>query len=285
MKKIRRESTIIVNSNKSFKTKTRLMQIGVCLVILLILSLYHFKVYSANKAFAEDVTNFYRMNEQTIFSIDKIYFYSSAGAEKNEDKRPVWNLNISQYTDIAIYINNRADSKEKLTSENSIKSLKISDIKFNGFEKGEQGLYYKNINDFAKYEIIDQNKINDTLEYDIKNDGDLDYSKPEIYADLSNPITLEFLNKDVKQNDILSDTSMDVTYNGELLRKSETLLSTISGSVSFKITLINRYNQKFETNLYFEIPLRDDETGKSIYDGKYVKLQQGTNLYKFFRVK
>lgn len=45
----------------------------------------------------------------------------------------------------------------------------------------------------------EDNVIQDKLEYKVLNDGDMDYSKPQIYADASNPIILEYANRNIKE--------------------------------------------------------------------------------------
>ena len=83
----------------------------------------------------------------------------------------------------------------------------------------------------------------------------------------------------------MSDISSDVIYDGSLLRKCGVVLSDISSYVSFNINIVNNYNQKFVANVYIEIPLEDTVTGDSIYNGRFVKKIEGTNLIKFFRIK
>ena len=209
--------------------------------------------------------------------------YSSADATSNEEKRAIWNLNVHQFTDIAIYINNRAD--EKLDYENSIKEMYIDNIRYANLESGNASLSFKNVADFGKMTYSDDNVIQDKLEYKVLNDGDMDYSKPQIYADASNPIILEYANRNIKENSILSDISTDLTFDGTLLRKTGVILSTIKCTLSFDITIVNYYNQEFVANVYIDIPLEDTDTGKTIYDGKFVKKLENTNLIKFFRVK
>ena len=117
------------------------------------------------------------------------------------------------------------------------------------------------------------------------NDGDVDYSKPQIYADASNPISLEYINSDIKKNQILSDISSDVTYDGSLLRRGSVVISDISSHISFNINIVNNYNQKFVANVYIDIPLEDTVTGDTIYNGKFVKKIESENYIKFFRIK
>ena len=274
------------------------------MIILIVILSYIISTIRINQKFADDVNEFYKLNSKTIFSIDKMYMYSSANAIENKETRPVWNLNLYQYTDIAIYINNR--SKDKLDYENSIKEIYIDNIKYGEVKKGEQSLFFKDVREFGKsifsdveleegvenintneYVVknVENKKIKDKLEYQVLNDGDADYSKSQIYADCSNPITLEYVNNNIKTNEILSDITSDVKYDGNLLRKCGVILSDIECTITFNITIINFYNQKFVANVYVEIPLEDTITGETIYDGKFVKRLENTNLIRFFRVE
>lgn len=287
-----KKNVVVIDGNKSEKMRTKSV-VAIVLIALAVFLLYNMVlIYVINEKFANEVSEFYKFNANTIFSIDKIYLYSSAGATENAEKRAIWNLNLYQYTDIAIYINNKSD--EKLTNENSIKELYIDNIKYGNVQYGTPLLYYKNINEFGKCIIkVDEDSennestqsISDKLSYTIVNDGELDYSKPEIYADCSSPITLEYVNKDIKKNQIISDIGQSLTYNGSLLRQSSIILSTIENYVSFTLQLTNQYDQKFIANIYLDIPLENTITGETIYDGSYTKIIEKDNYIKFYRTK
>ena len=60
-----------------------------------------------------------------IFSVNKIIVYSSANATDSEATKS--RLNISQFSDIAIFINN--NSNNIFTKENTIKELYLDNIK------------------------------------------------------------------------------------------------------------------------------------------------------------
>ena len=281
----------ILRRRKKISSKSKLMILLVILVLLICEIINIIQIRLINKSFAEEINEFYTLNSKTVFSIDKIYMYSSANAISNNVTRPIWDLDIYQYTDIAIYINNNKD-KNDLSYENSIKSLYIDNIKINDLKLGEASLYYKNIMNFGKsiYEENDnnvetakQNKISDRIDFSIINDGDADYSEKEIYSDCTNPITLEYIN-DIKKNQVISDIKNDLTYNGALLRKSGIILSDIECGISFRINLVNNYNQKFIANVYLQVPLEDTITGENIYSGKFVKEINESNYIKFFRV-
>ena len=288
--KRKNKNTIVLSRKKKMNTKTKLI-LCILLIIFLIFSIRNIVMCQvANTNLAELADSFYMSNAKTVFSIDKIILYSSANAIKNEVTRPVWDLNVYQYTDIAIYINNHSD--DELDSENAIKTLYIDNIKLNGVKKGEQSLYFKNAPDFGKSiystvekkEDADSNKIGDKLEFSVLNDGDINYEKSQIYADCSSPITLEYVNN-IVNNKIISDIENDVKYDGSILKRSGIVLSDIKSLISFRINLTNNYNQKYMANVYIEIPLEDSVTGDNIYSGKFEKKIEEENYSKFYRLK
>ena len=258
--------------------------ITIALIILCVVTITNIiNIYVINKKFSENIDQIARLNSKTVFSIDRIYLYSSADASSNETTKPVWDLNILQFTDIALYINNR--SEEGVTYENTIKEITIDNIKFNNLQTGTPNLYYKNVNDFAKLTNLEENKINDSIEFDIVNSGDIDYSKPTLYSNCQNPITLEYVNSEMEEDTIISDISTPLVYDGSLLKKAGILLSQMKCTLSFTITIINNYNQKFVATVYIDIPLEDSMNNTSIYDGKIVKNIENTHLVKFVRVE
>ena len=258
--------------------------ITIALAVLCIVTIVNIiSIYKVNSEFSSYIDDLSRLNSKTVFSIDRIYLYSSADATSNETVKPVWDLNVSQFTDIAIYINNRAENG--VNYENTIKELNISNVKFNNLQSGTPSLYYKNVNDFAKLTNLDENKINDSLSFNIVNSGDADYTKPVIYSNCQNPITLEYVNTNIEENTIISDISTPLTYDGSLLKKAGILLSQMECTISFTITIVNNYNQKFVATVYIDIPLEDSMSDTSIYDGKLIKNIENTNLVKFVRVE
>lgn len=304
---MRNKTTVIVNGDEKYKIKRKIFISVVLLIILILMLHFTISVKLMNKKLDDERSNIYKLNSKTVFSIDKITFYSSASAIENAEKRAVWNINPYQFTDIAIYINNKKD--EYFDYENTIKEMYIDNVKFTSPELGFPSLYYKNINDFGKsiyttaeakltneetseekslqtkiFEKSDEYKITDKLNFKVLNDGELDYSKSETYTDCSHPITLEYVNN-IKENHIISDINSDITFNGTLLRKSGVILSEIEASVSFRITLINNYDQEFIANVYFEIPFEDTITGDTIYNGSFTKTIERKNMFKFLRTK
>ena len=236
---MKKKSLIIdEKTRKRNKFITKLIITIALLVVCIVTIVYIIGIYKANEEFSNYVDGLTRLNSKTVFSIDRIYLYSSADATSNETTKPVWDLNLFQFTDIALYINNR--SEEGVTYENTIKELTIDNVKFNDLQSGTPSLYYKNVNDFAKLTNLEENKINNSLEFKVVNSGEADYSEPTIYSNCQNPITLEYVNTNMEENTIISDISTPLTYDGSLLRKGGILISQMECTLSFTITIINK---------------------------------------------
>lgn len=232
--------------------------------------------------FEESVEKVAQLNATTIFSLDKILIFSSAHATHNVvNNKAVWDINVSQFSDIAIYLNNHGSNP--LTYENTIQSLYIDNIQYRKIpEVGTPTLLYKNVNQFGKYELVDNNIISQSLNYKIVAQ-DINYETPQLYLDGSSPICLSFVNKDIKTNHILADTSTPLTYDGTLLKRCNIPLNSIATTLSFDIHIINALNQHFKCNVNLEIPLKDENT--SIYNGSYTKEWNQLSMYSFYRLK
>lgn len=146
---------------------------------------------------------------------------------------------------------------------------------------GEPKLYFKSINNFSKSDILDENIINDKLEFNITSDDETNLDMPTLYNNLANPITLSYVNSNIKTDYTLTDTSSPITYDGSLLKKCNIILNSISCNLSFDILVTNNLNQEFKCTVYIDIPLENEE--KTIYDGN-ILLKKDTN-FKFYRYK
>ena len=186
--------------------------------------------------------------------------------------------NLYTYTDIALFINNNSDT---YTMENTLKSLKIENIKINNLPKiGTPNLYYKDLNKFANSEFLDENKINSMLDFTIISDDTADFSTPVLYNNCANPIVLSLVNQNIKTDYTITDTSIPITYDGTLLTRCNVNIQDIACSLSFDIYIVNNNNEKFKTTVYLEIPYSDSES--SILDGS-ITVFKDTNFifYKY----
>lgn len=222
--------------------------------------------------------------ESNIFQIDSIFLYSSANAINNsESKENKWNLNIYQYTDISIKINNMV-SYDELTNKNTVKKIYIDNFSYpSPPSKGNPVFYYKDPSNFGIANVNDEYLINDSIEYSIKtNNEDMDFTKPIFYTDCSNPLTLSYVNRDISPNYIIENNNSTITFDGNLLRDSSILLSSIASTVSFTIHIINYLDEEFTCEVAFDIPLKDDNI--DIYSGSYTKELTKLNSSKFYKI-
>lgn len=250
----------------------------VLFIIVFFLTYLLFYKYVLKRNFESDILSFANKNQNTVFKVDKITFFSSCDAKgKNAAASNYTIENLYQYTDMALFISGSQDEK---TLENTFKEVYIDNINFTKTPGvGEPKLYYKNINNFAKSDINDDNEIHDKLNFNITSDDNADLNTPTLYNNLANPIVLSYVNSNIKTDYTITDTSSPITYDGSLLKKCNILSNSISCSISFDIFITNNLNQKFKCTVFLDIPLESEN--KSIYDGS-ITLKKDCN-YIFYR--
>ncbi len=142
-------------------------------------------------------------------------------------------------------------------------------------------MYYKNINNFAKSDIIENNIITDKLEFEVTSEDEANLDNPVLYNNLANPIVLSYVNENIKSDYTLTNTSTPITYDGSLLKKCNILLNTLKCKISFDIFIVNNLDQEFKSSVYIDIPLENGD--KTLYDGN-ITLKKDTNFI-FYRYK
>lgn len=257
-------------------------------ILIILFFLYYnliFSVSFARNAFANNSIKIAEENEETVFSIQKILLYSSADAIDASENESLKDLNISQYTDIAVYIDNMGSDTE-LTDENTVKQLYIDNINIsNGKDIGKKYLSYKNPLEFGKFKLLDE-PSNDKIDFNIINTNSEnesnDYSNPTFFTDCSNPISLGYMNKDLFTHYAVSGNANTVSFNGKILKEANIDLNDINYTLSFRINIINNLNQKFIYTLSLDVNLNDNNGG--IYKGYIYKGKNTSGIeYKFFK--
>ena len=220
-------------------------------------------------------------NDKTVFEVNKIVFFSNCDAKNKTSSSTNFTIeNLYQYTDIAIFINN--NSTEEKTLKNTFKKVYINNIKFNEMPKlGEPKLYFKGLNQFATSNLPEGNEISDSLDFTITSENEANLDTPTLYNNLANPITLSYINQNVKADYTLTDTSIPITYDGSLLKRCNIDLNSIACNISFDIYITNYLDEEFKTTVFINIPLNDGE--KSIYDGS-IKVTNNSS-FVFYRYK
>ena len=265
--------------------KKNIKQIIFILIFIMLLFLLVFLTqifYSPfmNKVILEDYIIDLSENHVTdTFSIDKIVLFSSCNSSSIVNSNNTTTINnLLQYTDIAIFINNL--SSNEYTLENTLKSVSIKDFSFNTVPTtGTPKLYYKSLTDFATSNIVDDNLITSDLQFEISSENEIDYNKPILFNNCANPITLSYVNSNIKNDYTISNENNLIAYDGSLLKKCNVLLKDISCSLSFTIFIENNLGEHFKCPVYIDIPLANDDT--SIYDGSYTYTYNPN--YHFYR--
>lgn len=202
--------------------------------------------------------------QDTIFSISKIVLFSSAFADSNLNTNTSTTIkNLFQFTDIAIFID---QNSSEFDSSNTLKSVSIENITFNTKPNlGNPNLYFKDLTTFATAKISEDNLINTDLKFEVTSNNEIDYSKPILYNNCANPITLCY-----KNNNLISEytiSNQTISYNGSLLKDCNIILNNLKCNLSFYIIIENNLGHKYRCPINIDIPLSNDTS--SIFDGSY----------------
>ena len=245
-------------------------------IILLVFYGSIIKHYFINKQFSKNSIELYENNIEGVFKVDKIIICSSANAVDKSEEKNLSNLGIYQYTDIAVFINNG----EELNEKNTIKDLYIDNISLEGNNNsGIKSLTYKNPKEFGLKQEIQEAKQTNNIYFNVihtnEENEQANYNEPTIYTDCSNPITLEYLNYDIKTNYKINEDSK-VSFDGNILDSAGITPLDIACKVRFKINIINNKNEKYSCPINFEIPLED------IYKGTTMKAKNANSKNDVF---
>lgn len=261
------------------KKKILISIIIILFALVIILAFLVFSKFVLKTNFEKSILPFANKNSETIFKINQIVFFSNCDAKSKNISTTNYTLeNIYQYTDMAFFIDSPQEEK---TSKNTLKNVSIENINFTTPPKiGETALYFKSINNFAKSELNEENKINDKLDLTITSQDEADLSLPILYNNLANPITLSYINSNIKTDYTITDTSNPITYDGTLLSKCNIALEDINCSFSFDVYITNNMDEKYKCTVFIDIPLTSED--KSIENGS-ITLKKDTNLtfYRF----
>ena len=267
---------------KNLDKKKIILTIITIILFIIVLALCYLLLYKyvLKRNLENSALDFSDKNQETIFEINNVTFFSSCDAKNKSASSSNFTLeNLYQYTDMAFFI---TSPKEEKNLENTLKSVYIDNINFTKLPTlGTPSLYYKNIYNFAKSDIIDSNLINNRLDFNISSEDETSLDTPTLYNNLANPIVLSYVNNNIKTDYTITNTNSPLTYDGSLLKKCDILLNWIRSSISFDIYITNNLDQEFKCTVFIDIPLESEE--ESIYDGS-VTLNNNTN-FVFYRYK
>ncbi len=259
---------------KLLKKKDLIILLVLIVILISLIPFYILKIRDiiySNK-FATYSYETYTNYTNPIFSIEKIVYYSNAFVTDNSSDGNFQNINIGQYTDIAIYINN-TNASDELTDKNTIAELYIDNIKVtSNSNKGTKTLCYKNPYYFATYKGLQEpenGRINLNIITNNKDNKESAYNNPSFYQDCSNPISLGYINKDIVTNFEIANTDT-LSLNGTILQKANITLDELTFNMSFTIHIKNNKGEEFICNV--DRPVLSDETSSQLLNG-YIATQ------------
>lgn len=249
------------------------------LIILLPLTYKTVKAYNDSTAFVDSILKIQQNNNESIFEITKITYYSGCNAKGDTNSNSSFTISdLYQYTDIAIFINPVLD--DELTSKNTLKNVLINNIQYVlAPSMGNQKLYYKNLSDFATSKFNQEDLIDKSINFIATSENNIDYSKPILYNNCANPITICYVNSGIKENYTFSNDISKIAYNGSLLKMCGIALSSLNCKISLDITITNNLDETYFCPITLNIPLSTENS--TIYDGN-LTIKDSVN-YKFIK--
>lgn len=259
--------------------------IAVLVILALLIGLIFVKIIHTkivNSKFSKNSTSFVENNEQPMFKINKILMYSSAGVVDNSTGEVLQDLDISQYTDISVSIDNK-EKVQELTEENTVKELYIDNIKFeNSCSSREKILNYKNPYLQGKFKML-QNCNNNKIDFKILNTNqesdDMNYDNANFYTDCSNPISLGYINKNIVTKYAVSEKKNSVSFDGSILKNTNIDIKDIRTKISFQVHIKSNNNKEYTCNVVIDDNLNEDN--QELYKDGYVLKVENTDDSKY----
>ena len=276
---------------KDFNIGLKKEHLMIILVIVMMGCLFfgYYNVVSSKikqNEYSSHIEKMAEQNKNAVFKINQIILHSSADAIDNSPEKNLKDLSISQYTDIAIYINNRIKEKG-LTNENTISQLYIDNIVIkNNYPTGERVLNYKNPFYIGKFKDIQSQteRIDFNIVYNNKDNQGNNYDNPTFYTDCSNPISLGYVNKDILTNYSSEQNNNVVSFNGRILQEANIDLSQLNSVIQFRINIINNQGEKFICDVSIDNNLQSPEGG--VYTGYLINVNNpSSDTYNFLKVE
>ena len=283
---------------KFFKTNwIKLFLILCSLIIIIALSLFIVPNWLGRNKFTDELDRF--ANKSSVFSLSKIYCYSSASGINNTEGKAMWDVNVSQYTDIALGLsinnvnndltNNLGNSNSQVVDTSpkySISKIYIDNISFSNNSTGTLSLGYIPILNFgliSNDELTNPEKQQNKIDFNIVNDKETLLNnilqEPSIDKNLVLPITLRYLNSNIKVNHTITNIEENLSFDGSILKRASIPLSSIKNEVTFTIHIVTNSSEEYMYPIHLQIPLQNEDNSKNIYDGSYSQELEFNNCY------
>lgn len=267
------------------------------LIIIIALSLFIVPNWLGRNKFTDELDRF--ANKSSVFSLSKIYCYSSASGINNTEGKAMWDVNVSQYTDIALGLsinnvnndltNNLGNSNSQVVDTSpkySISKIYIDHISFSNNSTGTLSLGYIPILNFgliSNDELTNPGKQQNKIDFNIVDNKEILLNnivpEPSIDKNLVLPITLRYLNSNIKVNHTITNIEENLSFDGNILKRASIPLSSIKNEVTFTIHIVTNSNEEYMYPIHLQIPLQNEDNSKNIYDGSYSQELEFNNCY------
>ena len=273
-----------MQKKEKFKLVLKTIAVIILIVILILAINFIFRRNKIVRNFSNQTTKTFEENKNPNFRIGQILLYSSADATDYSQNKDLQDLSISQFTDIAIYIEN--DAKEELSEANTINKIYIDNIKIESKQENPDFKFeYKNPQNFGKFEDLTNKEEKIEFETIHSNEEDnKDYSTAKFFTDCSNPITLGFVNSNIVQHFKMEEQNKLLSFNGSILELANVDLEKITPKISFEIHILNNLNEEYFCKVFLNVDLKNSEG--SINSGYIILLNNYSgNEHSFIKVE
>lgn len=284
--KIKTTKKTYTQAEKNRMRKRTLIMIAAIIAIVVICFMVAriFLKIRNNNIFAQSAEKLQQEYENPIFKIEEILIYSGANVEDTSKNKNLANVNISQFTDFAIYIDNQVTTEE-LTEENTVNNIYISDIAVTMANYGTQKVYYKDIDDICIYKSIANgtDRINYTVLHTLA-EKEKNSKSNVFYTDCTDPLVLSYVNENVVEGENLSEAEEVFSLDGSLLEYLGIALEDLNYTLSFTIYIENNLGDLYKCDCSIDVDLSSDDGG--LYTGYIMQIYDLTeNNYTFRKVQ
>lgn len=134
--------------------------------------------------------------------------------------------------------------------------------------------------EFGKLTSFDL-EVSDEINFQVLDNETNNFEKPIVYNNLSTPITLTYLNKNVKTAFQIRQNETSIIYDGRLLKSANIDLTKLICGVSFTVAIETKDNIEYQCRIYFEIPYKTD--AGTILDGNILQTIQTNGTGRFYQ--
>ena len=254
----------------------KLLTLLIVIIVLIILLQSYIKIinkYRNDRIFALESEKYAKEVANPIFKIDKIMIYSDANVEDLSESENLSNINVSQFTDFAIYIDNTVKDTE-LSEENTINRIYINNIGITvgTEENGIKKFSTKQVDNLGKYIPITESSKEINYNVIHKNsDKELIDNTKSFYTDCSEPLILSYVNENVVENADVSNSGEKLSLDGSILKYLKIDLDKLNYKITFTINIENNLGEQFTCNCSLNVDLNTGD-GEGIYSGYIMQI-------------